>query len=284
MSFCFDTIDSIADNLLLRTEMMLIYPRYADWVKKCKNEKRKAIIAKDGNIIIGFIIIKFKNDSLKLCQIYVVKDYRNKGIGKKLLSLCEREAKRNNIYRMYVTVNKCNIFMVSFLENNEFYPIDIAIYNDYVYEKTILPLANKQFVLMALKPKYWKLILNGQKSIELRKVAWKNANSIIAVYVSNPVSKIEGLLTVDKIFTNPIETIQKEYLRSISITELELKEYLGKKQSATIIKIKRVSKLKEPIEIEKLSVCHPPQNYCYLSHNQFKQLLMLGEKEYERLY
>ena len=284
ISFCVETADRIEIDLLMRDEMALIYPGYASWVRKCRKERRRVIAAKLGRRTIGFVVLKIKNESLKLCQIYVVEEYRNQGIGKKLLLLCENEATLNNTHRMYVTVNKGNDMMESFLENNGFYPIDIAVYGDVVYEKLILPSATKQYVLMSLKPQYWDLILRGMKSLELRKVAWKNTNSNIAVYVSSPISKIAGLISIDDIDIKPIDVIRDYYLSDISITESELDGYLDKKEVATILKIKRATKFKKPIKIDVLSMQHPPQNYCYLTSEQFKRILLMGEKEYERIY
>lgn len=284
ISFCVDTVDKIEIGLLMREEMFLLYSGYSEWVEKCLKEKRTVIAAKSNNQTIGIIVLKHNNELLKLCQIFVVEEYRGKGIGRGLLLLCEKEARLNSAHGMYATVNKKNTTMESFLERNGFSPVNISSSDEIVYEKPLFFAQKKQYVLMSLKPEYWKLIMSGGKSLELRKVAWKNANSNVAIYLSRPISSIVGLVSVNNIVKKPITVIRKCMLKDIAISELELNNYIGAREEGTIIYIKRATEFKSYITLDVLSMCHPPQNYCYLTVGQFKHILLNATRDYERVY
>ena len=284
ISFGVDTVDNIEVDLLMREEMFSIYSGYSKWVEKCINEKRTVIVAKSNNHTIGIIVLKHNNELLKLCQIFVTEEYRGRGIGRRLLLLCEKEAKLNNAHRMYATVNKKNTTMVSFLEQFGFSPVNISSSDEIVYEKQLFPDQKKQYVLMSLKPEYWKLIMSGGKSSELRKVAWKNSNSNVVIYLSRPISGIVGLVSVNSIVKRPVTVIRECLLKDISISELELNNYLGAREDAAIINIKRATEFKSYITLDVLSMCHPPQNYCYLTVGQFKHILLNATRNYERVY
>lgn len=284
ISFGVDTADKIEINLLMREEMFLLYTGYSEWVEKCIKEKRTVVVAKSNNHTIGIIVLKHNNKLLKLCQIFVAEEYRGKGVGRRLLLSCEKEAKRNSEHIMYATVNKKNKTMASFLEQNGFCPVNISSSDEIVYERLLFPAQKKQYVLMSLKPEYWKLIMSGGKSSELRKVAWKNSNSNIVIYLSRPISGIVRLVSVNSIVKRPVTVIRECLLKDISISELELNNYLGAREDAAIINIKRATEFKSYITLDILSMCHPPQNYCYLTVGQFKHILLNATRNYERVY
>lgn len=64
----------------------------------------------DKIIACACLILSIKNNKKigYLCNVYTLKEYRNKGIQTKLLKTCLQEAKKYNIYSINLNVNKNN--------------------------------------------------------------------------------------------------------------------------------------------------------------------------------
>lgn len=57
---------------------------------------------------IGYFGIAPQQGSLLLSKLYIAKDYRNKGYGKKTFEIIKEIAKKNNFSKIQLTVNKQN--------------------------------------------------------------------------------------------------------------------------------------------------------------------------------
>ena len=57
---------------------------------------------------LGFCEYMKEDERVFLSKLYVKKEYRNQGLGKKLFEDCVNYAKENGLRRIYLTVNKHN--------------------------------------------------------------------------------------------------------------------------------------------------------------------------------
>lgn len=285
VSYAIGTIHDIPDNILLRDEVIESYSGYVEWVNKVRMERRDAIVARIDDKVVGFAILKSKAESLKICQIYVDQKVRNIGIGKGLLTRCEQYAQNLKMERTYITVNKHNLAMIFFLEKNYYWVIDITTYADFVYEKIFDEIDSKnRYVLMSLRPCHWENITEGHKSVELRRKVWKNKYAHVAVYCSLPVASIVGLISIKDIVTGKPEIIGNDFLNKISIPRCDYETYVQGRDVVSAIIFDRVSIFEKALSISEIGMKRPPQNYCYLTVEQFKTILDRSVKERERIY
>lgn len=68
-----------------------IYPNFNKWytdeVLPNIQKTRKVVVACDGHVLCGVMILKIKPQT-KLCTLYVSENYRNQGLGSNLMKLC----------------------------------------------------------------------------------------------------------------------------------------------------------------------------------------------------
>ena len=97
----------------------------------------------DNDLPIAFTEYIIENDRVFLSKLYVKKDMRNRGIGKMMLNDCISYAKRNNINKIYLTVNKHNTPSFDIYVHEGFKIID-SVVNDigqgYVMDDYIMEL------------------------------------------------------------------------------------------------------------------------------------------------
>ena len=98
------------------------------------------IIKKDEEIL-GFTEYVNEKDKVFLSKLYVHKDYRNQGIGKILFEDCVDYCNKNNIHKIYLTVNKHNTPSFNIYKHLGFKVIDSVVNdigNNYVMDDYIM--------------------------------------------------------------------------------------------------------------------------------------------------
>lgn len=116
--------------------------------------------------------------------------------------------------------------------------------------------------VMALKPKYAKMIYEGRKNWEFRK-APPPLFKAIYIYESAPVSKVTGVLYFTESFTAVPETVFDFVKRNRVYTQNkpgigydELMDYAGE-DLVTALRVTNAERLDHPIELSG----KPPQNW-----------------------
>lgn len=86
-----------------------------------KNPNSFIFVAEDGGRIIGFAtcsirtIVRYPKPIAELDELFVLEEYRNRGIGKQLVEKIEEISQENNCYRVYIAS------AARFPEAHEFY-------------------------------------------------------------------------------------------------------------------------------------------------------------------
>ncbi len=136
----------------------------------------------------------------------------------------------------------------------------------------------KQAIFLSVKPKYAERILNGGKTVELRRIrpAISKGDRII-LYVSSPAKAVRAISTVDKVSSGDPSRLWREVGEEAGITRAEFYDYFERAKAAVAIHIKDVEELSKPIPLAILRELwpgfRPPQNYRYFSPDELSSLL-----------
>lgn len=134
-----------------------------------------------------------------------------------------------------------------------------------------------QTIIMSIKPKYWKDIVNLRKIVEYRKRVWVNTSepTRVIVYATAPMKRVVGEFTTNNIIQGTPKQVWKHTQGMGAISENEFFEYFKNSKQANAIEIKTLKVYNEPDNINSLKmigVNSAPQSWQYA-----KSILNLGE-------
>lgn len=139
-------------------------------------------------------------------------------------------------------------------------------------ESIEMGIRHADYILMSLKPQFYRMILAGKKKHEFRKrFPDKPINAFI--YVTQPVGAVKALLELDSPIKEPEGLIGHE--------GIGVREFIhGQKPGRVALPIRSVRPLKKAVNLEVLKTkfyTHAPQSYIYLHNNPglLKHLLSL---------
>ena len=122
-------------------------------------------------------------------------------------------------------------------------------------------------VIMAIKPRFAKLIYEGRKVWEFRKTP-PPLMRLVYVYESAPVSAITGTL----IFRSKVEGILEDVWETVSRSKVftfngtgighdDLREYVGNSPTVAALRVFDVKRFDTPVKVS----FRPPLNWCSLT-------------------
>ena len=117
-------------------------------------------------------------------------------------------------------------------------------------------------MLLSIKPKYAKVILEGKKQYEFRKSKPKDGVDRIIFYASSPQKQVVGEATIDEILEGTPKEIWEIAKTAAGITK-KFYFYAGK-DKATAYKIKDVIIYDTPKELSDYGINQAPQSFVYL--------------------
>lgn len=121
-------------------------------------------------------------------------------------------------------------------------------------------------VLLSIKPKFVKSILEGEKRYEFRKRIFKNREiSRIYIYSSSPVKKIVGTFDIGGILEDHPVDLWDNVKECAGINNHDFFSYFKGKSRAFAIEIQNLQEFSDPIDpYEVMPGFVPPQSYCYM--------------------
>ena len=137
-------------------------------------------------------------------------------------------------------------------------------------------------VIISIHPRYADAILDGTKTIELRRRVPELANGTqLWIYATRPTAAVVGLTTITEVNRAHPRTIWQKHRNGAGVDHASFKEYfLGAREAVAILlgTTKRVG----PISIEELRKVrdrfHPPQVLLRLTGGEAKILQRLAKK------
>lgn len=132
-----------------------------------------------------------------------------------------------------------------------------------------------KYVLMAIKPQFAKLIRDGKKKVELRRVAPKvNAGDTLIIYESAPVSKVTAMAEIEDVVQLTLTELWKNVGPDSMLKKDEFENYFSGKEVGHGIKLKNIQEILPPKSLSILPGCAVPQNFRYLSESEFGKLCL----------
>ena len=121
-------------------------------------------------------------------------------------------------------------------------------------------------VLLSIKPKYVKSIINGDKRYEFRKTIFKNREiDRIFIYSSSPVKKIVGTFEIGGILEDHPVDLWDTVKEFAGIDDRDFFAYFEGKSRAFAIEIQNLQEFNDPINpYETMPGFVLPQSYCYM--------------------
>ena len=119
-------------------------------------------------------------------------------------------------------------------------------------------------ILLSIKPKYSKLIFDGSKKFEFRKIIAKKKVDKIIVYSSSPDKIIVGEAYVTGIVSMKKENLWEFTKQYAGITEDEFFSYFDKNEVGHAYQLGKVEKYKNPKQLKDLGVNKAPQSFAYI--------------------
>ncbi len=136
-------------------------------------------------------------------------------------------------------------------------------------------------VILSIKPKYVKKILNGTKKYEFRKNIFRKEVKEILVYATHPVKKIVCKFRIGKIIMDKPENLWNKFGNFSGLEREEFFAYFKNKKIGVAIEIKEVYEFMEPIDLSKVvPESKAPQSWFYLpTIQQDIERVMVKERE-----
>jgi type I restriction enzyme S subunit len=121
-------------------------------------------------------------------------------------------------------------------------------------------------VLLSIKPRYVKSILEREKRYEFRKTIFKNREiNRIFIYSSSPVKKIVGTFEIGGILEDHPVDLWDTVKEFAGIDNQDFFAYFDGKSRAFAIEIQNLKEFNDPIDpYEMMPGFVPPQSYCYM--------------------
>ena len=120
-------------------------------------------------------------------------------------------------------------------------------------------------VLLSIKPQFAIKIFDGTKKFEFRKSVFKNSNiNTVVVYASAPMQKVIGEFTIAEIMEEEPEALWEMTKRHSGISKDFFDEYFFNRDRAFAIKVKDITRYKEPKELRDFDLNFAPQSFVYL--------------------
>lgn len=119
-------------------------------------------------------------------------------------------------------------------------------------------------ILLSIKPKYAKVILEGKKQYEFRKSRPKDGVDQIIFYASSPQKEVVGEATIDKILEGTPTEIWEIAKTAAGITKRFYFSYYAGKDKAIAYKLKDVVVYEKPKALSDYGIRQAPQSFVYL--------------------
>ena len=120
-------------------------------------------------------------------------------------------------------------------------------------------------ILLAIKPLYANSILNGKKTVEFRKIVFKQNVDKVYIYSSSPVQRIVGYFTISKVVCGEPSELWNTYGHRGEIAKASFFDYFSTKKTGFAIIVNSVCRFEYPID-PKLIINNfkAPQSFMYI--------------------
>ncbi len=123
-----------------------------------------------------------------------------------------------------------------------------------------------RIVLMSIHPEYAEALLDGTKTVELRKSPVADDISHIVIYATAPVQRVLGWVETAQVELGSPSAIWKKHKSRTGIRERAFRTYYRGHPRAVAIHVESPQRLRSPLELSAIEDgLKPPQSWRYLS-------------------
>jgi predicted transcriptional regulator len=127
----------------------------------------------------------------------------------------------------------------------------------------------RRALLLSLRPRFAAAILNGTKTVELRRTRLSAPSGTpLVLYASSPIMAVVGTATLADRHNASPAAIWRAHRDALGLTRAEFADYLTGVDQATAITIENPQALLDPFTLAWLrrhAVFQPPQSYRYIA-------------------
>lgn len=119
--------------------------------------------------------------------------------------------------------------------------------------------------LLSIKPEFVEKIFSGEKTYEYRKRIFSNSTvDSIVIYATMPVGMVIGELKIEEIIKEKPSKLWSKTKDNSGIDKSFFDFYFDKRDIAYAIKLKDITKYKEPKKITEFGLKVAPQSFAYI--------------------
>lgn len=282
-------------------ESNFLYPDIDCWWRKrvipgISEGLRKVLVACSGASIDGIFIGKL-GDSAKICTLRLRESARNQGVGRALVTEGLTKLLVTKANRFHVTISEAaEEGAIDFFESLGFGRIGVESdryrkgVDEFIYacsgqeveemvrnelakgvDKTLfgsipLQMPHEQTLLMSLKPRFAKPIIEGNKVVEFRRrFSRKYEGATIVFYITSPVKRFLFSARISRVDHQTTENLWKEYHQGGGVSRETFEQYFRGVNNGYAIILSDVTALPRQLELENAKrICpqlRPPQSF-----------------------
>lgn len=127
-------------------------------------------------------------------------------------------------------------------------------------------------LLLSVKPQYANLIVDGLKTIELRRKFSLDVpfGTRCFIYSSSPVQMVIGECKIKKIKKQKLEELWRDCAVRAMISWADFNKYFERLEEGCSVELFGYTKYKTPLKLQEVSyaISRPPQSYRYLPQDE----------------
>lgn len=282
-------------------ESSSLYPDIEFWwdnrVRPTLEQGRRVVLVVDAGSSLEGLFIGKPGNLAKLCTLRLRESVRNQGVGRVLVTeglsrLLDRDTSRFHVTISEAAEEGCTPFFESIgfrqiaIEPNRYKSgTDEFVYscprNEVVeiinnelsqgVERTlygVIPrqMPKEQTLLMSLRPEFAELMLQGRKTVELRrKFSKKYEGATIVFYVTRPVQQFMFIATITQVDHSQKKRLWNMYQQECGISQAAFNQYFSGIDHAYAIHLSNVKLVPNQLVLEQAKkICpqlRPPQSF-----------------------
>ena len=138
-------------------------------------------------------------------------------------------------------------------------------------------------LFFSIRPQYASAILNGDKTVELRRVKPAiSQGADVLIYASSPEMMLVGGATVDEVIVSTPGELWHQVGHRTGVSYTTLQTYFEGAKIACGIALKNVWSLQDPLSLtelrQRLPGFRPPQSYRFFEKREIAQMLAGSER------
>ena len=140
-------------------------------------------------------------------------------------------------------------------------------------------------LLMSIQPRFANAILDGTKTVELRRKPPRDQPDVVIIYGSGTAKSVLGVAQLKQVHISTPDEIWKRFGATAGVTQAEFNEYFEGSETASALELTHPRRSGDDVPLSRLRELglEPPQSWRYLEREIATQLLnALGLPSAER--